>query len=197
MTMYAIYFNDIERFIFVEDDIWLILHGCRLLSSKFSIFICNTKDNTFLTNENCHLYNLSTTELPSFSQYPRLIEHNLKFEFVGLHAQITQDTIEEHRKFCQFVLKVLKAAWLTDAVLNVCDSKFFQTLLEIDNINSDHDLSGILKGFIKSIERILYLGNSEEEILEKIKNLFNNSESYLPSVSAQYKKIFYSYFNEH
>jgi len=197
MTMYAIYFNDIERFIFIEDDIWLILHGCRLLSSKFSIFICNTKDNSFLTNENCHLYNLSTTELPSFSQYPRLLEHNLKFEFVGPHADIPQHIIEEKRDFCQFVLKILKAAWMTDALLNVADSKFFQILLEVTDVNSEHDFSGISNGFIKGIERILYLGNSKEEILEKINYLFDNSESYFPSSTAQYKKTFYRYFNEH
>jgi hypothetical protein len=192
--MYAIYFNDIERFILVEEDLWLTLHACRLLSSKFSIFICSTVNNEHITNETCYLYNLSTTELPTFSQYPRLIDVNLNFEHVGLHLGVPLETILEKRKFCQFVIKVLKAAWMTDSILNVADSKFFQTLLEIKEIESEHDFSGIPTGFIKSIERILYLSESEEEILEKIDSLLNDSNSYLPGALAQYKKTFYKYF---
>lgn len=193
--MYAIYLNDVERFLVLEKDLWISLSASKLLSSKLSICVCDV-GNTDLTNDNCFQWTLSTPELPESGQYPRLVlPVNAKLEFVGDPISINMDIFKSHQKFCLLVLKIISAAKMTDAILNTADRKYFLSLLEFNEVGSTSDDSGIPNGFLHSIEKILYLGTSEQEVLNQIDVMFNNPDSIFPRNLAQYKLVFYKYLN--
>ena len=193
--MYAIYLNDIERFIALEKDLWIAHNSAKLLSSKLSICICDIGD-VELTNDNCFQWTLSTPELPASIQYPKLvIPSNAKLEFVGDPIEIDMKIFKLHQRFCLLVLKIVMAAKMTDAILNAGDRKYFQSLISFDDVESTSDDSGIPDGFLYSIERILYLQTTEEEVMFCINELFNNSSSIFPRNLAQYKSTFYKYLN--
>ncbi len=193
--MYAIYLNDIERFIALEKDLWIAHESSKLLSSKLSICICDIGD-TELTNDNCFQWTLSTPELPASIQYPKLVmPTNAKLEFVGDPIGTNMEIFKSHQKFCLLVLKIVKAAKMTDAILNTGDRKYFQSLLSFNDVESTSDDSGIPDGFLYSIERILYLQTTEKDVLIQIENMFNNSSSIFPRNLAQYKSVFYKYLN--
>jgi len=193
--MYAIYLNDIERFIALEKDLWIALGSSKLLSSKLSICVCDV-GTTDLTNSNCVQWTLSTPELPESTQYPRLVlPSNAKLEFAGDPISTNMDTLKFHQRFCLLVLKILAAAKMADAVLNTADRKYFLSLLEFNEIGSTSDDSGIPDGFLHSIEKILYLETSEQGVLNQIDAMFNNLTSIFPRNLAQYKSVFYKYLN--
>jgi hypothetical protein len=193
--MYAIYLNDIERFIVLEKDLWIAMSASKLLSSKLSICVCDI-GNTDLTNDNCFQWTLSTPELPESGQYPRLVlPANAKLEFVGDPISTNMYTFRSHQRFCLLVLKILTAAKMTDAVLNTADRKYFMSLLEFNEVGATSDDSGIPDGFLHSIEKILYLETSEQGVLNQIDAMFNNSASIFPRILTQYKLVFNKYLN--
>ena len=193
--MYAIYLNDIERFIALEKDLWIAHKSSKLLSSKLSICICDIGD-AVLTNDNCFQWTLSTPELPSSTQYPKLVmPSNAKLEFVGDPIGTNMEVFKSHQQFCLLVLKIVMAAKMTDAILNTGDRKYFQSLLSFDDVESTSDDSGISEGFLYSIERILYLQTTEADVLFCIDEMFNNPSSIFPRNLAQYKSVFYKYLN--
>jgi hypothetical protein len=139
---------------------------------------------------------LSTPELPASIQYPKLVmPANAKLEFVGDPIGTNMEIFKSHQKFCLLVLKIVKAAKMTDAILNTGDRKYFQSLLSFNDVESTSDDSGIPDGFLYSVERILYLQTTEKDVLIQIENMFNNSSSIFPRNLAQYKSVFYKYLN--
>ena len=193
--MYAIYLNDIERFIALEKDLWIAMTASKLLSSKLSICVCDIGD-TVMFNDNCFQWTLSTPELPLSTQYPRLfIPKDSKLEFVGNPINTDIKIFETHRQFCLLVLRIVFAAKMTDAILNAGDRKYFQSLLNFNSVDSTNDDSGIPDGFIFSIERILYLQITEVDVMRHIEDMFNDSSSIFPRNLAQYKSVFYKYLN--
>ena len=194
--MYAIYLNDIERFIALEKDLWIAHLSAKLLSSKLSICICNIGNESAITNSNCLQWTMSTPDLPASTQYPKLIiSKDSKLEFVGDPINTDIEILKSHQKFCLLVLKIVMAAKMTDILLNHADRKYFQSLLSSTEVASSPDDSGIPNGFLHNIEKILYLQTSEENVLSCISAMFNDSTNILPRNLAQYKFLFYKYLN--
>jgi hypothetical protein len=194
--MYAIYLNDTERFIALEKDLWIIHLAAKLLSSKLSICICDIGNESSITNNNCLQWTMSTPDLPASTQYPKLIiSKDSKLEFVGDPVNTDTEVLKRHQKFCLLALKIVKAAKMTDILLNHADRKYFQSLLESTEVVSSPDDSGIPGGFLHNIEKILYLQTSEKDILSCINVMFNDPTNILPRNLAQYKFLFYKYLN--
>lgn len=194
--MYAIYLNDMERFVAIESDLWIVLLASKLLSSKLSICVCDIGETDAIDNFNCFQWKLATPELPASTQYPKLIKvENPRLVYSGNPINFDIEIFLKHQSFCLTVLKVLKAAKLTDAVLNFADRKYFQTLLGVDDVNSTADDSGVPEGFLLSVERILYLSTSEEEINQSLDLMFNDKESIFPRNLQMYKETFYKFLN--
>jgi hypothetical protein len=194
--MYAIYLNDIERFIAVEKDLWIAHTASKLLSSKLSICICNIENTSAVTNYNCLQWTMSSLNLPSSSQYPKLIiSKDSKLEFVGDPINIDMEVLKSHQQFCLLVLKIVLAAKMTDIELNSGDRKYFQSLLKNDGLLATSDESGIPGGFLHTIERILYLSSNVTTVMSNIEFMFNNSQSVFPRNLSQYKSLFYEYLN--
>jgi len=195
--MYAIYLNDIERFIALEKDLWIAHLAAKLLSSKLSICICDIGDQLGIDNDNCFLWSMSTPELPLSTQYPRLIlPSNPVVEYKGSPINVDLSMLKRHQSFCLFVLRSVYALKMTDALLNTSDRSYFKFLLEISDINSLPDDSGADKGFVPSIERILYLARDKEQALAEFNKVFANPESIFPRNLLQYKTTFYRYLND-
>jgi hypothetical protein len=194
--MYAIYLNDIERFIALEKDLWIAHLSAKLLSSKLSICICNIGDELSITNSNCLQWTMLTPDLPASTQYPKLIiSKDSKLEFVGDPINTDMEVLKRHQKFCLLVLKIVMAAKMTDILLNHSDRKYFQSLLSSSEVVSSPDDSGIPGGFLHNIEKILYLQTSEKDIFSCISAMFNDTSNILPRNLAQYKFLFYKYLN--
>lgn len=195
--MYAIYLNDNERFIAIEKDLWIALSASKLLSSKLSLCICDIGDQSNIDNNNCFQWTLSTPELPLSIQYPRLVlPAGALVENKGYPINIDLDLLKKHQEFCLFVLKSVYAAKMTDALLNTSDRSYFKFLLGITDINSLPDDSGVENGFIPSVERILYLSQTQEQALDSFNRIFSNTESTFPRNLLQYKNTFYKYLND-
>lgn len=193
--MFGMYLNDIERFICIHDNLWITLESSKLLSSKLSISICQIY-NKEINNSNCLEWTILTPELPVSSQYPKLIfPEKFEFKLVGFPINVNILNLKKHQRYCLTTLKILQAAKITDAMLNSADRSFFQSLLEIDNLLSAPDDSGIPKGFLFNVYKILYLGTSEKDILTKIDSLFNLQDSEFPRTLQLYKSTFYKFFN--
>lgn len=194
--MYAIYLNDIERFIALEKDLWIAHLSAKLLSSKLSICICDIGNDSSITNSNCIQWTLLTPDLPTSTQYPKLIvSKDSKLEFVGDPVNTDLEILKIHQKFCLLVLRIVKAAKMTDILLNHADRKYFQSLLSSTEVAASPDDSGIPGGFLHSIEKILYLQTSEKDVLSSISAMFNDPNNILPRNLAQYKFLFYKYLN--
>jgi len=194
--MYAIYLNDIERFIALEKDLWIAHSATKLLSSKLSICICDIGNESPITNANCLQWTMSNPDLPLSTQYPKLIiSKDSKIEFVGDSINVDMTVLKAHQKFCLLVLKIVMAAKMTDILLNHADRKYFQSLLSSTEITSSPDDSGIPGGFLHNIEKILYLQTSEKDILSRIDVILNDPTNILPRNLAQYKFLFYKYLN--
>lgn len=194
--MYAIYLNDIERFIALEKDLWIAHLSAKLLSSKLSICICDIGNETSITNYNCIQWTMSTPDLPTSTQYPRLIvSKESKLEHVGDPINTDMEVLKSHQQFCLLVLRIVMAAKMTDIVLNHADRKYFQSLLSSTEVAASPDDSGIPGGFLHSIEKILYLQTSEKDVLSSISAMFNDPNNILPRNLAQYKFLFYKYLN--
>lgn len=194
--MYAIYLNDIERFIAIEQDLWLAHSASKLLSSKLSICICDIGDTDLVNNYNCFQWKLATPDLPASTQYPKLVlGQSENLVFADNPIGIDMDVLTKHQSFCLTVLKIVKAAKNTDALLNSADRKYFQTLLGVEDISSTADDSGIPEGFLLAVERILYLSHTENEINLALEQMFSNPYSIFPRNLEIYKNTFYRQLN--
>lgn len=193
--MYAIYLNDSERIIALEKDLWVALESAKLLSSKLSLCICDI-GNTKLTNNTCIRWTILAPELPTSIQYPRLVPiQKLKLKNIGYPIGVNIDSLKKDQQFCLLILKIVLSAKMTDAELNAGDRKYFQSLLEIDDLSTSSDDSGIPGGFLHTVEKILYLNSNTTDVMSQIELMFNNSESIFPRNLAQYKSTFYKYLN--
>lgn len=194
--MYAIYLNDYERIIAVENNLWIAHPAAKLLSSKLSLCICEMPDNIIINNTTCLKWKISTPELPLSIQYPKLIiPESFQIIEVGYPDGVDPKTLTDCQEFVLKVLKILSSSKTTDAMLNTGDRQYFQDLLDFDFLSSASDESGIEQGFLKSIEKILYLSNTVEEIDIKINQLFESEKSKFPRNTVLYKKTFLHYLN--
>jgi hypothetical protein len=80
---------------------------------------------------------------------------------------------------------------VVDAIYNVADQKFFIKYFPKTELTAVDDDSGVANGFVRSVERILYLASNEENALKGLEELFNDPRSTRPTVLAEHKATFY------
>jgi hypothetical protein len=195
--MYVLYLNDYERIIAIDDNLWIIHPLAKLLSSKLSLCICEIPNSSKLNNSSCLKWTIETPELPLSIQYPKLLISNNHVLVEKDYPQgIDLEILLSHQQYVLKSLKVLSAAKITDAILNTGDRLYFQKLLDFDYTGATPDESGIEQGFLKSIEKIIYLSKDVSEIEKQIRNLFTLENSIFPRNLSLYNKTFLKYLNE-
>lgn len=192
--MYGIYSHNTERFIAIHNDLWITMATAKLLSSKLTICVCIFNDPR-MTNENCLQWSLVDPGIAigkQDSQYPRLTRP-VEILFAGDPIDVNLEVLRRHQKFCITALKVIRAAWMTDAGMNTGDRKYLQSLVGSTYFDTDYDDSGIQGGLRFNVEKIIYLNKSEDEVMQSIDEMFNNPNSIFPTRLKLYKKVFYDF----
>lgn len=196
--MYGLYANNLERFILTDKDLWPLMHSARLLSSKISTSVIHFNVDG-IDNNNCIQWTLTDASVARQDhQVPKLYLSNSPLEH---HTVILDgpdlETLKEEQKFFLFVLSAIKAAWLTDALLNSSGQKYFLKLLDSDedvsSVIDDTDISG---GFLFAIDKALYTATSVNFAMLSIHNIFNHPLCKRPSTLALYKTTFFKQLNE-
>jgi hypothetical protein len=196
MIQYGIYSINLERFIAIDFDLWVTMHTAKLLSSKMSLCVFKFISDLDINNTNCINFTLDNTwYVKQDSQYPRLINMDGDVYHIGLPLDIDLSVLDQHFKFCIRTLNIIKSAWITDAELNTSNRQYFQNLLEEIYLQGNPDDSGIEIGFLKSIDKILYLSNNILEVDEKLNKLFNDPNSIFVTNLKMYKLKFFETLN--
>lgn len=196
--MYGLYANNLERFILTDKDLWPLMHSARLLSSKLSTSVIYF-DLDNIDNKNCIQWTLTDVSLARQDhQVPKLYLANSSLEHHSVILDKTDlETLKEEQKFFLFVLSVIKAAWLTDALLNSSGQKYFLKLLDSeDDVSAVVDDTDIPGGFLFAIDKALYTSQSIDSAMLALYNIFNHPLCKRPSVLALYKTLFFKQLNE-
>ena len=199
MTMFGIYSNNLERFLIINNDLFLTIQTAKLLSSKFCLSVCKINNSICIDNSNCLTWSLTDPSMAAADrQIPRLtiIDNNL-FD-TKTYPAIPKELLFEYHEFCKLVYNIVKASRITDALLNSNDQSYFLRLLDIQDptIVSLSDESGLEIPFLLQIDKVLYMSTSIKEINENIEEIFFQYTT-LPSNVALYKKTFYHYLDNH
>ena len=190
---YGIYSNNLERFVHVSSDLWLLMHSAKLLSSKMTLCVVNIKDSK-IDQDNCIRYSLlDTTKAKQNVQLPQLVLDSEGEQYKGNSLDIDVDLFLKQIQFIRYLIKVVNSTWLTDAQLNVSDHNLLLSLLGSDNLRKVDDDSGIKLGFKFSIDQILYTSNTIDEIKKRINNLFDYANSERPKNMQIYEFTFRGY----
>lgn len=195
--MFYIYSNPQSRFLAVTQDLWITLTLTKLLSSKMSLTVCNPPKNyALLTNEECTEWSMiDVSEARQEHQLPVLIDINSGIEYKGFLSDFPDSLLKKYQNFILKCYSILYAAWLTDASLNSSNNKFFEPFFDIA-ISPDmvYDDSGVIDGFLNTINQIIYFSPSIEEVEEKINLMFHDKRTNRPLTLELYKKTFYKNF---
>lgn len=196
MKQYAIYLNSAERFILILEDLWLALQASRVLSSKMSLCVCDISNfETVPTNECLDWGLIDASESKQNQQHPSLSIIKKGISKKGPQLDIDKERIKKDRDFCNFVVKITKSSFIVDSLYNNVNQKFYLDLLDERDLQSVADDSGVKGGFIRNINKILYLSNSEEEIKFKLDEMFGNDKSSRPTNLKMYKTAFYKFLS--
>jgi hypothetical protein len=181
---YGIFDHSSNCFLLSSNDLWITMHVSKLISSKIPVSVCDISNFQDINPnpENWTLINTSE------------INNNLKLFIIkeGIEKNIKIDeNIVSAKDLADWVYKITKTSWLTDAYLNIANQNLYMTLLDEKSFSSFDEILGLEKGFLDSIDSILYQSSSIDEINEKIKIFFDNSYCLRPSLFKFYKKTFY------
>lgn len=194
--MIYIYSNTHERFITATEDLWVTMMTAKMMSSKMSLCVVDAKDNT-LTNDNCNLWGLvNPGEAKQNQQTPSLLITQQGIEFKGDALDIDLEKILIYQKTILGAYKIIRSAWITDALNNTVDQNIFLKLFEDSNFISVDDDSGIDGGFLLSIYKIVYTSLSLEEMHNRIENMFDYPKSGRPTNLKLYKAAFYKFLEQ-
>lgn len=191
MRRFGLYCNSLERFLLVKDDLWLVLHSAKLLSSKLSSCVCPIYDED-MNNENCYTYGLvKPSEAKQNVQMPQYVSITSGEELKGPPADIELEMLNQHKKFINYLFLVVQASWIADAELNDSDHYNFASLITDNEFVLENDNSGLENGFKKSIDKILYTANTVDEIKKRVKSIMDYKTTSRPTMLAQYEKILF------
>jgi hypothetical protein len=188
---YGLYCNSSERFMAVDNDLWVLHHAAKILSSKISSCVC-VIDNADINNNNCYQWGLKDNRVSKQDQQiPLVVPVADAVEFKGSPDDITTEDLTKDLAFVNFILQATYAMKVVDAIYNVADQKFFIKYFPKTELTAVDDDSGVANGFVRSVERILYLASNKESALKGLEELFNDPRSTRPTVLAEHKAMFY------
>lgn len=194
--MHGLYSINLERFILLDQDRWALLHTGKMLSSKMQLCLCQFDDNLTITNDDC--INWTTTGaafIPQDQQILKFSEIGNSLKVGGPPVDVDVELLLKHIDYAKFVLKVVKAAWLTEATKGIGDQTYLLSLVGENSLVSFRDETWADGGFLFAIDKILYLSKSKDEALPKIKKIFENPDTAMPTVLAGYKAEFFNIYN--
>lgn len=190
--MHGLYSINLERFILLDNDRWTLLHTGKLLSSKMQLCVCEFNDYVDITADDCILWTVTGgVSIPQDQQVPKLTHINDNLNLVGPPTEISLDILTNHINYAKFVLKIIKAAWTTEAVKGIGDQSYFLSLVNETGLVTIKDETWADDGFLFSIDKILYLSNSQDEAMKKIKQIFNNPNAGMPAILEGYRDSFF------
>lgn len=193
--MHGLYSINLERFILLDPDRWTLLHAGKLLSSKMQLCLCEFDDNVAITNDDCLNWTATGSAfIPQDQQILKFSNIGNSLKFFGPPVDVDMDLLMQHLDYVKFVLKVVKAAWLTEAIKGIGDQTYFLSLVGENNLVSFKDETWADGGFLFAIDKILYLSKSKEEAITKIKKIFENPDTAMPTVLAGYKSEFFNLY---
>lgn len=194
MKQYAIYLNSAERFILVLDDLWVCLHSAKLLSSKMSLCVCDISQYQVIPNDQCLTWSLlDSSESKQNQQHPSLSIIKKGIVKRGLPLDLNVEGLRQDKEFVEFLTKVLKAALLVDALYNNVNQKFYLDLLDERDLSTVHDDSGVKGGFLRKVNKILYLSKSIDEVRLQLHAILNDEHSSRPTNLKMYKTAFMNF----
>jgi hypothetical protein len=192
---WGIYSNNLERFILFDEDRWILFHTAKLLSSKFSLCVCSidSKFKNVIPLE----YGLSNPSIAKQDQQvPLLITEVQNISIKDAVKDIPVDILIEQIEYAKLSLNFVRASWITDAMYNNADHRFYLNLIDETNIPPRDDAAGSSRGFRNSIDRIIFLSNNKEELESSLIDVFNTLESSRPTNLKIYKNTFYKILGE-
>lgn len=177
-AVYGVYLSSLDRFLFLDRlDLNATLHAAKLLSGKMSLTTYVLPQKNDMTSEDSLSWVLRAKNKIRLSEIdkPRLllIEDGDEIRKIGEPKDIEMDTVLRHREYALFVLRVTYAMRLTDALCNSTEHPFYMKFFPdiASNLGYQSDDSHWPNGFIFNIEKILYLSNSVDEVLQKFSKL--------------------------
>ena len=189
--VYGLYCNSSERFMLIDNDLWTLHHAAKILSSKMSTCVCAIS-NMEINSDNCHLWGLIDHRVTKQDQQvPLIISVDDAVEYKGLPDDIDENDLKKDLEFLRFALDAVYAMKIVDANFNVAEQKFFIRFFPKTELTAVDDDSGIANGFVRSVERILYLAGSRASALKGFDELFDDSKSSRPTILLDHKKTFY------
>jgi hypothetical protein len=189
--VYGLYCNSSERFVLLDTDLWTLHHAAKILSSKISSCVCAIS-NTEINADNYHLWGLVDHRVTKQDQQiPLIISVDDAVEYKGLPDDIAEDNLKTDLEFLRFILDAVYAMKIVDARFNVADQKFFIRFFPKTELTAVDDDSGVANGFVRSVERILYLAGSQTSALKGFDELFNDPKSTRPTPLSAHKTLFY------
>ncbi len=207
----AFYSPSVDRFFAVDGlDPYTALEVAQILSSKMpGISVCILSPNdVVMTNTNCIEHTIEEKNLtvgPANILYGRQMPTLAKIpadttivKHVGLPKGDFADPAMwaqflKFHEYAKFTIQCWHAIKLADAIQNILPMEsYVHELLDApsDMAIPPDSTNGLLDVSIKThVKRILYTGNSPEEVLEKIKQMWieNNTAAILP-----YRRFFYN-----
>lgn len=196
MKQYAIYLNSAERFILILEDLWLALQAARILSSKMSLCVCDISNFQPVKDDECLEWGLlDASESKQNQQHPSLSIIKKGILKKGKQVDINSEILDRDKDFASFVVKIIKSSFIVDSLYNNVNQKFYLDLLDERDLQSVADDSGVKGGFVRYINKILYLSNSKEEIKTKLDEMFDNDKSSRPTNLKMYKAAFYKFLS--
>lgn len=190
--MHGLYSINLERFILLDQDRWALLHTGKMLSSKMQLCLCQFDNDIAITNNDCINWTTTgTAVIPQDQQILKFSHIGNSLKYIGPPNDVDLDLLTQHIDYVKFVLKVIKAAWLTEAIRGIGDQTYFLSLVEENTLVSFKDETWADGGFLFAIDKILYLSKNKEEALPKIKKIFENPDTAMPTVLAGYKATFF------
>lgn len=194
--MHGLYSINLERFILLDPDRWTLFHAGKMLSSKMQLCLCEFDDSVAITNNDCINWTATGTAfIPQDQQILKYSNIVSSLKFTGPPVDVDMKLLAEHIDYANFVLKVVKAAWLTEATKGIGDQTYLLSLVGEDRLVSFRDETWAGGGFLFAIDKILYLSKSKDEALPKIKKIFENPDTAMPTVLAGYKAEFFNIYN--
>jgi hypothetical protein len=195
----AIYCPGLDRFLLIDGyDLWVTLETARVLSSKIptQVFLLG-KDVIEFDNKNCLEYavfnkkDMAINDSMVGRQFPGvspLLEKNSVYK-VGWPVDYTSTEkrmeLTNLRYYSFFCLRAVYAAKIADALRNdlplaeILENVGCESLAE--NLSLPRDYSDSASGLKRSIMKILYLSQNEDQALSEIESLWMNEGRNLPN----------------
>lgn len=197
--MIGLYSINLERFLLVKEDRWIMLIAAKLLSSKYTLSVVEF-ENSMINDTNCYTWGIKDSgQIASDRQIPRLqiLEGNEILDKKNSCPDVYGNQFDECRKYCDFVYKTVLSSRMVDALLNTNDQKYILSLFNKtpNELQITSDDTGLDDSFLINIDKILYFSQTIDEAKILILQLLETQTNMVSNFN-NYKKIFRNFLEQ-